>query len=54
MDDVYASWSEYHQKWNKLGKPELHFVKTDIINCYDTILQNKLYSVLQDVFSQVL
>ena len=29
-------------------------MKTDIVNCYDTILQKKLYSVLEDVFSQVM
>ena len=54
MDDVYAAWSEYNQRWTDLGRPELYFVKTDIVNCYDTILQKQLYSVLEDIFSQVL
>ena len=54
MDDVYAAWSEYNQRWTDLGRPELYFVKTDIVNCYDTILQKQLYRVLEDIFSQVL
>ena len=54
MDDVYASWVQYCRHWKELGRPQLYFVKTDIVNCYDTILQEKLFSVLEDVFSQVM
>ena len=53
MDDIYKSWVQYCKHWKNLGRPKLYFVKTDITNCYDSILQDKLYSILEHVFQQV-
>ena len=53
MDDIYKSWVHYCKHWKNCGRPKLYFVKTDITNCYDSILQDKLYSILENAFQQV-
>ncbi|XP_052803622.1 telomerase reverse transcriptase-like isoform X2 [Mya arenaria] len=51
-DDIYTAWKQFALKWSKSGKPELYFVKTDIAKCYDSMVQTKVYEILEKLLNQ--
>ena len=53
IDGIYKSWIEFVGRWKNYGCPRLYFVKTDICKCYDTIIQNKLYDVMENILTTV-
>lgn len=53
MADVLVAWRNFVQKWREAGKPGLFFAKTDIVNCFDSIQQEKLYDIVKRVIEKV-
>lgn len=51
--DIHRSWRDFVSQWTAAGKPKLYFVKTDIVNCYDSVCQQKLYNILENILSEV-
>ncbi|XP_053373779.1 uncharacterized protein LOC123531834 isoform X2 [Mercenaria mercenaria] len=51
-NDIYKSWKSLVGDWKKSDCPKLYFVKTDISNCYDSIRQNKLYAIMEDILKK--
>jgi len=51
--EIHYVWRDFITTWQSQEKPELYFVKTDIIHCYDTIRQDKLSSILDKLLRMV-
>lgn len=51
-NEIYLSWKPFKMKWEMNHRKPLYFVKTDVINCYDNIRQEKLYNIMEEIFKQ--
>ncbi|XP_041366728.1 telomerase reverse transcriptase-like [Gigantopelta aegis] len=53
LDDTYKAWVKFiaHRSLNNDHRL-LYFVKTDIAGCFDTIRQEKLYSIVSDILKK--
>ncbi|KAH3716234.1 hypothetical protein DPMN_058953 [Dreissena polymorpha] len=54
MNDIHASWAQYMAIWRQGGARKLYFVKTDISNCYDSIIQEKLVQIMETIIKEEL
>ncbi|XP_052259795.1 LOW QUALITY PROTEIN: telomerase reverse transcriptase-like [Dreissena polymorpha] len=54
MNDIHASWAQYMAIWRQGGARKLYFVKTDISNCYDSIIQEKLVQIMESIIKEEL
>ena len=52
-DEIHSAWNQFKQNWRGQGQPDLYFVKTDISRCYDSILQPKLFQIMEKIFDEV-
>ncbi|KAK3592766.1 hypothetical protein CHS0354_003201 [Potamilus streckersoni] len=51
-DNIYTAWQAFADRRKQNGSGKLYFVKTDITNCYDTILEKKLFSIIREILEQ--
>ncbi|KAL3832037.1 hypothetical protein ACJMK2_023717, partial [Sinanodonta woodiana] len=51
-DDIYTAWQAFADRQKQNGSRKLYFVKTDISNCYDTILAKKLFNIIREILEQ--
>jgi len=53
LDDVHRVWRCYVAAWVGMGRPQVFMVKTDIANCYDSMDQGRLFTILEELLTQV-